>query len=391
MALFKEEYMFDRKNLRMTATCAFGLEAAVKRELRDMGCEIYKVEDGKVSFKGSVNDIARTNIRIRTADRILLKIDEFCCSDFETLYQRVKGFAWEEILSMEAYFPVQCSTINSKLKSEPACQATVKKAIVERLCDFYQVDYLPETGERYKIRINLFNDNAFISIDTSGEGLHKRGYRKEGVRAPLKETLAAGLVSLSFWKKDRILVDPFCGSGTIAIEAAMMGANIAPGLNRTFDSQSWPLIPQKIWVEEKKKAYTDIDFDAELNIYASDIDESAVASAKHNAEEAGVAEFINIHTAAISELQSEGDNGIIITNPPYGERLATKEELNEIYESLFKFMNENTYWSLFAISSDESFEDSVMKRKADRCRKLYNGGIKTYYYQFHGKKSLNNQ
>lgn len=365
---------------------AFGLEAVVKRELQALGIEVERVEDGRVTFLGDARDMVRANLWLRAADRVLVKVDEFHCDDFETLYQRVKGYEWEEVLSLDSSFPVQCSTIGSKLASEPACQATVKKAIAERMGGFYQMDQLPETGARYKVRLNLFKDKAIITIDTSGESLHKRGYRQHSVEAPIKETLAAGLINLTFWKQDRILVDPFCGSGTIAIEAAMKGMNIAPGLNRNFDCESWDIIKPEIWKEERKAAYAAIDNDVRLTIYASDIDPQAIAAARENAIEAGVDENIEFKTADIGELQAGGENGIIITNPPYGERIGSQAQLRKLYRDLGSFMRENPTWSLFAISADSDFEQEVMARKADRRRKLYNGGMMTQYYQFHGEK-----
>lgn len=370
----------------MIATTAFGLEAVVKREIIALGCEVTKVEDGRVSFVGDARDIVRANLWLRVADRVLLKIDEFKATDFETLYQRVKGWKWETLLNLDSSFPVQCSTINSKLASEPACQATVKKAIAERMGDFYQVDRLPETGSQYKVRLNLMKDVATITVDTSGEGLHKRGYRKNSVEAPIKETLAAALIDLSFWKQDRLLVDPFCGSGTIAIEAALKGMNIAPGLGREFDCESWDIIKPEIWKEEKRKAFSAIDNEVELSIYASDIDEEAIEAASLNAQEAGVDDNIHFQLLDIADLKPQGKNGIIITNPPYGERIGSETELHKIYSDLGRYMRENPAWSLFAISADMNFEDEVMGRKATRRRKLYNGGIMTQYFQFHGVK-----
>lgn len=370
----------------MIANTAFGLEAVVKRELIGLGCKVKKVEDGRVTFLGGPRDLVRANLWLRTADRVLLKIDEFEACDFESLYQRVKGWKWESLLSLDSSFPVQCSTIDSRLESEPACQATVKKAIAERMGDFYHIDKLPETGARYKVRVNLLKDRATITVDSSGEGLHKRGYRKSSVQAPIKETLAAGLVDLTFWKEDRILVDPFCGSGTIAIEAAMKGMNIAPGLNRSFDCQAWDIIKDDIWREEKRRAYRSIDNDLALTIYASDINPEAIDAAKANAQEAGVDENINFKSMDLADLTPPAANGIIITNPPYGERIGEEEDLNKLYSDLGRFMKANPTWSLFAISADMDFEDKVMGRRANRRRKLYNGGIMTQYYQFHGEK-----
>ena len=370
----------------LIATTTFGLEAVAKREIQALGYEIVRVEDGKVTYKADERGIVRSNLWLRTPDRILIKVDEFMAPEFEDLFQRVKGYPWEEIIPVDGKFTVIGTSVKSKLHSVPACQSTVKKAIVDRLADFYCVPRLEETGAEYTVKVTMLKDRATITIDTTGEGLHKRGYRQNAVAAPMKETMAAALVMLSYWKEGRLLVDPCCGSGTIPIEAAMIGMNIAPGLNRKFACQEWDLIEQNLWKEEKKKAYEAIDYDKDLRIKASDINPQAIEAACENAAEAGVDECIEFSVADIKDLKATEENGIIITNPPYGERIGDDEGIEKIYKKLNRFYKENKDWSLFLITTDEDLEDKVMGRKADRRRKLFNGRLKTCYYQFHGEK-----
>ena len=372
--------------LELIATATFGLEAVVKREIADLGYKIIKTEDGKVTYMGDERAIVRSNLWLRSADRVLLKMAEFEADTFEELFQQTRALAWEQLIPIDGKFTVTGTSVKSKLHSVPACQSIVKKAIVEKLKEFYSVDVFEETGAEYTVKATILKDRVTLTVDTSGAGLHKRGYRQADVAAPIKETLAAAMVQLSFWRKGRILVDPCCGSGTIPIEAAMIGRNIAPGLNRSFACQEWELIDKNLWKEEKKAAFEAIDYDSELEIYGFDIDRKAVDAARQNAEEAGVDDSITFKKVDAAKLKSVGANGIVITNPPYGERIGEEKQIEAIYRGFGRFFNENPDWSLFMITTDKEAEEKVMGRKADRRRKLYNGRLETCYYQFHGQK-----
>lgn len=372
--------------LELIATATFGLEAVVKREIADLGYKIIKTEDGKVTYMGDERAIVRSNLWLRSADRVLLKMAEFEADTFEELFQQTRALAWEQLIPIDGKFTVTGTSVKSKLHSVPACQSIVKKAIVEKLREFYCVDVFEETGAEYTVKATILKDRVTLTVDTSGAGLHKRGYRQADVAAPIKETLAAAMVQLSFWRKGRILVDPCCGSGTIPIEAAMIGRNIAPGLNRSFACQEWELIDKNLWKEEKKAAFEAIDYDSELEIYGFDIDRKAVDAARQNAEEAGVDDSITFKKVDAAKLKSVGANGIVITNPPYGERIGEEKQIEAIYRGFGRFFHENPDWSLFMITTDKEAEEKVMGRKADRRRKLYNGRLETCYYQFHGQK-----
>lgn len=372
--------------MELIATATFGLEAVVKREIQDLGYRIIKTEDGKVTYLGSERAIARSNLWLRCADRVLLKMGEFNALEFEELFQQTKALPWEQLIPEDGRFTVNCTSVKSKLHSVPACQSIVKKAIVEKLREFYDVDVFSETGAEYTVKLTLLKDRATITVDTSGTGLHKRGYRVKDVPAPIKETLAAAMIQLSFWNPDRILVDPCCGSGTIPIEAAMIGRNIAPGLGRRFASDEWEFIGRDIWKEERKAAFESIDNERELRIYASDISMRAVRAAEENAAEAGVDDCIEIKKADIKEMDPQGPNGIIVMNPPYGERIGDEKAIEGIYSALRRFTSENPDWSLFMITTDRDAEERIMSRPADRRRKLYNGRLEACYYQFHGTR-----
>lgn len=373
--------------LELIATSTFGLEAVVKREIEALGYKILKTEDGKVTYMGDERAIVRSNLWLRTADRVLLKMAEFTALEFEELFQQTKALPWEELIPIDGKFTVTGTSVKSKLHSVPACQKIVKKAIVERLREFYGLDVFEESGADYTVKATLLKDRVTLTVDTSGAGLHKRGYRVCDVAAPIKETLAAAMVQLSFWNKSRIMLDTCCGSGTIPIEAAMIGRNIAPGLNREFACQDWELIDESLWREEKRTAFESIDYDTELKIYGFDIDRKAVDAAIENAAEAGVDDCIIFKKADSSKLRPVGKNGIVITNPPYGERIGEEEEITKLYEGFRRFFSENPDWSLFMITTDKEAEEKVMGRKADRRRKLYNGRLETCYYQFHGQKN----
>ena len=370
----------------LIATATFGLEAVVKREIQELGYRIIKTEDGKVTYMGDERAIVRSNLWLRSADRVLLKMAEFMAEDFEELFQQTKALPWEQLIPIDGRFTVTGTSVKSILHSVPACQSIVKKAIVEKLREFYSVDVFEESGADYTVKVTILKDRVTLTVDTSGAGLHKRGYRKADVAAPIKETLAAAMVQLSFWKAGRILLDPCCGSGTIPIEAAMIGRNIAPGLNRSFACEGWELIDRKLWKEEKKAAFEAIDYDAQLDIYGFDIDRKAVQASIENAVEAGVDDCIVFKKADASKLRPVGTNGIVITNPPYGERIGEEKQIEAIYSGFSRFFRENPDWSLFMITTDKDAEQQVMSRKADRRRKLYNGRLETCYYQFHGQR-----
>ena len=369
----------------LIATTTFGLEACAKREIESLGYKITESKDGRLTYIGDERAIVRSNLWLRTADRVYLKLAEFQAFSFEELFQNVAALSWEEYLPLEANFTVVGTSMKSTLHSVPACQSIIEKAIVKELGAFYQTDWFSKKGPKYTIRFQIQKDVCTIMLDTSGLGLHKRGYRQMDVAAPIKETLAAAMVELSFFKEGRLMVDPFCGSGTIAIEAAMMVKNIAPGLNRDFDSKHWNLIPEEIWKEEKQNAYKAIKQDAKFVIKASDIDRRAIKAAKINAEEAGVDDVIEFSLLDANNLEATEDHGIIITNPPYGIRIGEQKENFRLYHSLKDFIIQNPTWSLFLITADKDFEKEF-GRLADRRRKLYNGRIETCYYQYHGEK-----
>ena len=372
--------------LELIATATFGLEAVVKREIEALGYKIIRSEDAKITYMGDERAIARSNLWLRSADRVLLKMGEFKALEFEDLFQQTKAIAWEDIIPADGKFTVTGTSVKSKLHSVPACQSIVKKAIVERLGSFYCIDRFEETGAEYTVKVTILKDRVTLTIDTSGTGLHKRGYRVCDVAAPIKETLAAAMVQLSFWKAGRLLVDPCCGSGTIPIEAAMIGRNIAPGLNRKFASQEWDIIPPEIWKEERKAAFEAIDYDADIRIEASDISGRAVEAAIENAAEAGVDDCIEFKKMNMAKLTAEEEGGIVITNPPYGERIGEKKQIEAIYSAYNEFYRKNPTWSLFMVTTDKEVENKIFGRPADRRRKLYNGRLEVCYYQFQGQK-----
>ena len=370
------------------ATCAFGLEAIVKRELEALGLPVVRTENGKITFRGDARACVLANLHLRTADRILLKMGEFRAEQPDDLFLAVKAMPWEDLLPEDACFPVLASTVKSRLRSEPNNQKTVKKAIVMRLADAYGTQRLPETGAVYTVKVSLLKDVATITVDTSGESLHMRGYRTSPVAAPLKETLAAALVQLTFWHPDRLLIDPCCGSGTLAIEAAMIGRNIAPGISRHFAAEDWPLIPAALWKEERAAAFRAIDYDRPIEIRAFDIDPAAIRAAQENAEEAGVDDCITFERADIADTLADPAafpaSGILLSNPPYGERIGDRKTVDHIFRAFRTFLEARPDWSLFLLTPDRDAEDRILERPADRRRKLYNGRIEVCYYQFHG-------
>lgn len=373
--------------LELIATATFGLEAVVKREIQALGYRIIKSEDGKITYMGDERAVVRSNLWLRSADRVLLKMAEFKALEFEELFQQTRGLPWEELIPMDGKFTVTGTSVKSKLHSVPACQSIVKKAVVERLREYYCVERFEETGAEYTIKVTLLKDNVTLTVDTSGPGLHKRGYRVCDVAAPIKETLAAAMVQLTFWCAGRLLIDPCCGSGTIPIEAAMIGRNIAPGLNRSFAAEGWEMIPPELWKEERRKAFEAVDYEADLRIFAFDVDPRAIAAAQENAIEAGVDDCIVFKRMNMARLEAREPGGIIITNPPYGERIGEAQQIENIYKKYRSFFSENPTWSLFLITTDKELEEKAVGRPADRRRKLYNGRLEVCYYQFHGKKA----
>ncbi|WP_019133030.1 THUMP domain-containing class I SAM-dependent RNA methyltransferase [Peptoniphilus obesi] len=370
------------KNIKIIVNMNFGLESVVKRELLDLGYEKLEVSDGQIKFDGNLRDIAILNLRLRSAERVFIEIASFEALSFEELFDNVYAIDWEDIISEEGNFIVQGRSAKSKLFSVSDCQRITEKAIIKKLQRTYKIDYFEKSKERYKLEVILYKDVARILLDTSGSGLHKRGYRAASYKAPISETLAAGLIQLSFWNDSRVFWDPFCGSGTLAIEAAMIGKNIAPGLSRKFDFEEFIFMDKEIMKEEKVKCYQEIDYDKELEIYGTDISRQAIEIAKSNAEILGLENDIKFFVKDIRDLDLAGDYGVIVTNPPYGVRIGG-DDLAELEKELGKLYKENPTWSLFAISADEKFEKNFGK-KSNRNRKLYNGRIKTYYYQYHG-------
>lgn len=371
--------------IELIATTTFGLEAIAKRELQDLGYSELKVENGKVSFTGIEKDIVKTNLWLRTADRILLKMGEFKALSFDELFEKTKALPWDEWIPEDGNFVVEGKSIDSKLYSISDSQRIVEKAVVEKLKTKYNVDWFQKTGPKYTIEVSLLKDIATLTIDTSGEGLHKRGYRDRAGDAPIKETLAAAMILLSYWQKDRPLFDPFCGSGTIPIEAAMIGKNIAPGLDRNFAAEEWPRINKEFWSEARKEAFQAIDNEVRLNIMGCDIDKRSILRARDNAANLGLEDDIRFFMKDMRDVDILDDYGVVISNPPYGERLGEKEEIQELYKDLGEKFRALDTWSLYVITSDEDFE-KLYGKKADRKRKLYNGRIKVDYYQFYGPR-----
>ncbi len=376
----------------LIATSAFGLEAVVASELRRLGYRDLKTEDGKVIFTGDERDIARCNLWLRCADRVLMKMAEFKAMDFEELYQGALAVPWEKLIPEDGKMHVTGKSIRSKLHSVPDCQSIVKKAVVEAMKRKYKRSKFSESGPVFKIEIALLKDNAILTIDTSGNGLHKRGYAEKRGEAPLRETLAAALVLLSKWGPSRILADPLCGSGTIAIEAALIGSNIAPGLRRSFASETWSWIPQKIWISLREEAKSAIRAN-ELTIYASDIEDRVFKQARENAKKAGVEEKIIFQKKPIEEFSSKKKYGCIICNPPYGERLGDKKIAEKLYKKIGQIFSKLDTWSFFILTSHPEFQ-KYFGRNATKNRKLYNGKIKCYFYQYYSevqKKSIPNK
>ena len=367
--------------------CHFGLEAVLKREIYDLGYEITKVEDGRVTFEGDEEAVCRANIFLRTAERVMIQVGRFKATTFEELFQGIKNLPWEEYIPEDGKFWVKkASSINSKLFSPSDIQSIAKKAMVERMKQKYHKEWFKEDGAAYPVRIFLLKDEVTVALDTSGDSLHKRGYRTMTSKAPLTETLAASLIMLTPWRKDRILVDPFCGSGTFPIEAAMIAANVAPGMNRDFTAEEWTnLIDRKLWYECVKEAEDMIDTTVKVDIQGYDIDGDVIKAARENAKRAGVEHMIHFQQRAVADLSHPKKYGFITTNPPYGERLEDKADLPALYTQIGQAYQRLDSWSMFLITSYTDTEKYI-GRKADKNRKIYNGMLKTYFYQFLGPK-----
>ena len=369
------------------APCHFGLEAVLKREIIDLGYEVTEVVDGRVSFEGDEEAIARCNVFLRTTERVMLKVGSFKAVTFDELFEKTKALPWENFIPKDGKFWVKkASSIKSKLFSPSDIQRIVKKAIVDRLSGKYNILRFPEDGSEYPIRITILKDEVTVGLDTSGESLHKRGYRRLTVKAPITETLAAALISLTPWKKDRLLIDPFCGSGTIPIEAALIGLNIAPGMKRDFQAMAWDnILPKSLFKEAKKEVEDLIDRETKLSIQGYDLDTSALDAARGNLALAGLEGSIHFQQRDMRDISSAKKYGFIITNPPYGERLEEKEAMPKLYREMGKAFQKLDEWSYYIITG---FEDApkYFGRKPDKNRKIYNGMMKTYFYSYQGAK-----
>ncbi len=374
------------ESITLIATATFGLEMLVKHEVKALGFALTQVSNGQVAFAATLADIPQANLWLRCADRVLLKMGEFTAVSFDDLFEQTKAIPWETLITKDGQFTVNAKSVKSTLRSARTCQSIVKKAVVERLKEAYDIDWFPETGPEFTIQVSLLKDVAQLTIDTSGDGLHKRGYRAEAGEAPLKETLAAGLVQLSFWRKERLLIDPMCGAGTILIEAAMIGRNIAPGLRRPFASERWPAIPPEAWQEARQQAEAAQTAGGDMQLFGYDIDPESVATAQSNAQIAGVADDIVFAQQDVQDLWIDQQYGILISNPPYGLRMSSYKELNEIYIALHKMFRKKKGWSVYILTADKMFPKYFKRARPDRVRKLYNGRIEVNYYQYYGEK-----
>lgn len=371
----------------LIAPCHFGMEAVLKREIIDLGYDVTEVSDGRVTFLGDAEAVCRANVFLRTAERILIKVGSFHAETFEELFQGTKALPWEEFIPADGKFWVaKAASVKSQLFSPSDIQSIMKKAMVERLKGIYHVSWFPEDGASFPVRVFLMKDEVTVGLDTTGESLHKRGYRKLTAKAPIAENLAAALIMLTPWNGSRILVDPFCGSGTFPIEAAMMAANMAPGMNRDFTAQDWPqVIDKKLWYETVDEAREMVDLNIETDIQGYDIDENMVSIARQNARLAGVEGLIHFQRRGVEQLSHPKKYGFLITNPPYGERLQDRTEMPALYRTIGERFAALDSWSMYLITAYEQAERDI-GRKADKNRKIYNGMMKTYFYQFQGPK-----
>ncbi len=375
------------RKFELIAPCHFGMEAVLKREIIDLGYDVTEVSDGRVTFFGDEEALCRANVFLRTAERILIKIGSFHAESFEELFQGTKALCWEDYIPVNGKFWVaKAASVKSKVFSPSDIQSVMKKAMVERLKGIYNVSWFAEDGASFPVRVFLMKDEVTVGLDTTGESLHKRGYRKLTAKAPIAENLAAALIMLTPWNGSRILVDPFCGSGTFPIEAAMMAANMAPGMNRSFTAENWPhIVGKKLWYETLDEARELVDLSVETDIQGYDIDENMVDIARQNAKLAGVEKLIHFQRRGVEQLSHPKKYGFIITNPPYGERLQDKNEMPALYHTIGERYQALDSWSMYLITAYEQAERDI-GRKADKNRKIYNGMMKTYYYQFQGPK-----
>lgn len=380
------------RRFELIAPCHFGMEAVLKREIDDLGYDITEVADGRVTFYGDEEALCRANIFLRTAERILIKIGSFHAETFEELFQGTRELPWEDYIPEDGKFWVaKAASVKSKLFSPSDIQSIMKKAMVERLGKVYGIQWFQENGESFPIRVFLMKDEVTVGLDSTGESLHKRGYRKLTAKAPIAENLAAALIRLTPWNGSRILVDPFCGSGTFPIEAAMMAANMAPGMNRSFTAENWNhIVGKKNWYDTLDEARELVDLSVETDIQGYDADEAMVAIARENAKLAGVEKLIHFQRRDVAQLSHPKKYGFIITNPPYGERLQEKEEMPALYRTIGERFRALDSWSMYLITAYDRAEQDI-GRKADKNRKIYNGMMKTYYYQFIGPKPGGNR
>lgn len=380
------------RRFELIAPCHFGMEAVLKREIDDLGYDITEVADGRVTFYGDEEALCRANIFLRTAERILIKIGSFHAETFEELFQGTRELPWEDYIPEDGKFWVaKAASVKSKLFSPSDIQSIMKKAMVERLGKVYGIQWFQENGESFPIRVFLMKDEVTVGLDSTGESLHKRGYRKLTAKAPIAENLAAALIQLTPWNGSRILVDPFCGSGTFPIEAAMMAANMAPGMNRNFTAENWNhIVGKKNWYDTLDEARELVDLSVETDIQGYDADEAMVAIARENAKLAGVEKLIHFQRRDVAQLSHPKKYGFIITNPPYGERLQEKEEMPALYRTIGERFRALDSWSMYLITAYDRAEQDI-GRKADKNRKIYNGMMKTYYYQFIGPKPGGNR
>lgn len=375
------------ENIEITVPTLLGMEAFAAKEIRRLGYETTAVEDGRITFSGDLEAVCRTNIQLRTGERALIKIGEFQALSFEELFEKTYSLDWERWIGKNSAFPVKGHCLKSKLASTRDAQAIIKKAIAKRLSQKYGIEWLPEDGNVYQIQFSIMKDKVTLMIDTSGEPLHKRGYRQKSNLAPLRETIAAAMVMMSYWKFEYPLCDPFCGSGTIPIEAAMFKRNIAPGINRSFAAQNFVQLEPQLWEKAREEAKS-LERDIPLEIYAYDIDADTVSLAERNARIAGVEKYIKFKRTDAADFYTETPNGTIICNPPYGERLSDKKECEILYRKIGKTFSRLNNWSYYILTSHEGFEE-IFGRRADKRRKLYNGMIKCNVYQYFGKKPQN--
>jgi putative N6-adenine-specific DNA methylase len=362
---------------------SFGLEAVVRTELEGLGISGARAEDRRVTFDGSVSDIARCNICLRTADRVLVRLAEFPAGDFEALYEGVRSVAWKDLLPGSPAVAVNARSVGSRLTAIPSVQSVAKKAIVDALSGGRASARIRETGTAYDVELSLRNDTAAVLLDTTGPGLHKRGYRRDAGEAPLRENLAAALVLLSRWDDSRPFADPLCGSGTIAIEAALLAARIAPGAARSFAAEQWPLIPPGVWRDARERARAEERRDVQPRIRGADRDNRIIEVAGRNAKAAGVAALVDFHAAPLEAFRADGEYGCLVCNPPYGERIGSQKEVRELYQSMGRLFQRMPSWSLFALSAHEDFQ-KLFGARASRNRKLYNGNIRCWFYQYFG-------